>query len=410
MYVTRPLSLYRRNPSAASSPPPEGPNSGVLVIQDEESQPKRCCGLVNSSRVRDLPCPQNKNLQVRFVQPIGLYSHVETDRVVFIPALDHPLSANRYYVIKQDGKHKGEAYRNSTEEEMTTCCFCSCISDRKPEPFEPHGEDVHQQFEISRRRYWHGGSGYHAKSVAGGGFPPLFLRREGWTLHTSKSRDLKLDEALGVDSNLRARLPDFNSVLSGEKTDRVSVPRVVGKWYCPFLFVKESGMGVQDQVDRSRFYEMTLEQRWEPIFRCNNDVEGNANSFVNIDVLVETETVRVGERDVVGHKVGENDGVVWFRRVGLDNNAGEEGMRVGLSKVIVERMKWEEERVGWRSGEGGKNRVKKVEEFGGGGGINNWKRFGYFVLVERFVLRRMGGGFLMSYEFKHIHQFRTKWE
>ncbi|CAI0458760.1 unnamed protein product [Linum tenue] len=406
MYVTRPLSLYRRDPSAASLPPPEGPNSGVLVIQDEEAQPTCLFGLMNSSRVTDLPFPQNKNLQVRYTK------RTETDRVVFIPALDHPLSANRYYVIKQDGKHKGfrEAYRNSTEEEMTTCCFCSCISDRKPEPFEPHGEDVHQQFEISRRRYWHGGSGYHAKSVAGGGFPPLFLRREGWTLHTSKSRDLKLDEALGVDSNLRARLPDFNSVLSGEKTDRVSVPRVVGKWYCPFLFVKESGMGVQDQVDRSRFYEMTLEQRWEPIFRCNNDVEGNANSFVNIDVLVETETVRVGERDVVGHKVGENDGVVWFRRVGLDNNAGEEGMRVGLSKVIVERMKWEEERVGWRSGEGGKNRVKKVEEFGGGGGINNWKRFGYFVLVERFVLRRMGGGFLMSYEFKHIHQFRTKWE
>ncbi|CAI0458768.1 unnamed protein product [Linum tenue] len=133
---------------------------------------------------------------------------------------------------------------------------------------------------------------------------------------------------------------------------------------------------------------------------------------MNVDVLIETEVVRVGERDVAGHMVGENDGVIWFRRVGLDNNAGEEGIRVGLSKVIVERMKWEEERVGWRSGEGGKNRVKKVEEFGGGGGggMNNWKRFGYFVLVERFVLRRMDGDFLMSYEFKHIHQFRKKWE
>ncbi|CAI0458767.1 unnamed protein product [Linum tenue] len=118
-----------------------------------------------------------------------------------------------------------------------------------------------QQFEISRRRYWHGGSSYHAKSVAGGGFPPLFLRREGWTIHTSKSRDFKLDEALGVDSNLRARLPDFDFVLPDERTNHILLPRVVGKWYCPFLFVKESRMNVKDQVDRSRFYEMTLEQQ-----------------------------------------------------------------------------------------------------------------------------------------------------
>ncbi|CAI0458759.1 unnamed protein product [Linum tenue] len=399
MYVTRPLSLYRRDPSAASLPPPEGPNSGVLVIQDEEAQPTCLFGLMNSSRVTDLPFPQNKNLQVRYTKRTGEHRRVETHRVVFVPVLGRPLSANRYYVIKRDGTHKGQAYRSSTEEDMATFCFCNCISDLKPEPFEPLGEDTYQQFEVSRRDNWCGSVGYTVSSVAQDGFPPLFLRRRGWRLHTSTPREFELGEAPGLDSNLRAQLPNFDFSLSDGKS---SMPRVVGKWYCPFLFVKESGMGVQDQVDRSRFYEMTLEQRWEPIFRCNNDVEGNANSFVNIDVLVETETVRVGERDVVGHKVGENDGVVWFRR--------EEGMRVGLSKVIVERMKWEEERVGWRSGEGGKNRVKKVEEFGGGGGINNWKRFGYFVLVERFVLRRMGGGFLMSYEFKHIHQFRTKWE
>ncbi|CAI0552700.1 unnamed protein product [Linum tenue] len=410
MYVTRPLSLYRRDPSAASSPPPEVPNSGVLVIQDEDAQPTSCFGLVNSSRVRDLPFPQNKNLQVRYVQQSGEHQHVETHRVVFVPAINYPLAANRYYVIKRDGKHKGEAYSNSTEEEMTTCCFCNCISDRKPEPFEPHGEDIYQQFEISRRDYWYGGSGYRAISVVGGGFPPLFLRRDGWTLHTSNSRDFELDEALGVDSDLRARLPDFEVVLSDEKGDRVSVPRVVGKWYCPFLFVKESRMDARDQVNHSRFYEMTLEQQWMPIFRCDNGVEGNANSLVNVDILVDTEAVRVGERDVVGHMVGENDGVIWFRRVRLDNDAGEEGMGVGLSKVILERMKWEEERVGWRRSEGAKNRVKKFEEFGGGGGINNWKRFGYFVLAERFVLRRMDGSFLMSYEFKHVHQFRTKWE
>ncbi|CAL1392390.1 unnamed protein product [Linum trigynum] len=100
MYVTRPLSLYRRDPSAASLPPPEGPNSGVLVIQDEEAQPTCLFGLMNSSRVTDLPFPQNKNLQVRYTKRTGEHRRVETHRVVFVPVLGRPLSANRYYVIK----------------------------------------------------------------------------------------------------------------------------------------------------------------------------------------------------------------------------------------------------------------------------------------------------------------------
>ncbi|CAN1296168.1 hypothetical protein LINPERPRIM_LOCUS23052 [Linum perenne] len=108
MYVTRPLSLYRRDPSAASLPPPEGPNSGILVIQDEEAQPTCFFGLCNSSRVRDLPFPQNKNLQVRYTKQYGEHRHVEIHRVVFVPVLGQPLSANRYYVIKRHGKRKGE--------------------------------------------------------------------------------------------------------------------------------------------------------------------------------------------------------------------------------------------------------------------------------------------------------------
>jgi hypothetical protein len=30
--------MYKRNPSALSLPPPEGPNSGILIIQDEEAE------------------------------------------------------------------------------------------------------------------------------------------------------------------------------------------------------------------------------------------------------------------------------------------------------------------------------------------------------------------------------------
>ncbi|CAN0929885.1 hypothetical protein LINGRAHAP2_LOCUS37317 [Linum grandiflorum] len=384
MYVTRPLSLYRKDPSAASLPPPEGPNSGILVIQDPESQPTSCFGLINNSQVQNLPFPQSKNLEVRYSYQVAQNTQIEINYLVFIPAVGQPLSANRYYIIKRHGKHKGEAYTNSKEEEMTTCCFCKCIKDKKSEAFKPEGHDIYQQFQISVNKTLLGNDGYNAKSVAEDGFPPTFLRRDGWYLHTSTPRQFELREALGLDSKLRARLPDF--------TDDHK-PTVVGKWYCPFLFIKDSDKKVQDQVIYSRFYEMTLEQQWEPIFSCDHA----GGSHVNVDVDVETEGVRVG--DAMGKNGGvDGDGVVWFR-------SGEKN--VGLSKLIVERMEWEEERVGWRK-KNGVVRVKKVEEFKGGRGT--WKRFGYFVLIERFVLRRMDGSFVMSYEFKHLHQFRIKWE
>ncbi|CAN1296163.1 hypothetical protein LINPERPRIM_LOCUS23052 [Linum perenne] len=402
MYVTRPLSLYRRDPSAASSPPPEGPNSGILVIQDEEAQPTSCFGLCNSSQVKDLPFPQNKNLQVRYTSQAVNY-------VVFIPALGQPLSSNRYYVINRRGNHKGyrEAYANSTEEEMTTCCFFRCIKDKKPEPFKPQGHDmIYHQFQISLHKSWGGGHSFNAKSVATNGFPPHFLRRNGWRLHTSTPREFELGEALGLDSKLRAQLPDFTFPLSDDDHHKVVV---AGKWYCPFMFVKESGMKVKDQVIHSRFYEMTMEQQWEPIFRC--DASEGGHEHVNVDVEVESEGVRVGKRDAVGDR-GEvdADGVIWFTSVHGGETVRHKTTSVGLSKVIVERMKWEEERVGWRkNAAAGLVRLMKRVEFEGGA-VKIWKRFGYFVLVERFVLRRIDGSFLMSYEFKHLHQFRTKWE
>ena len=66
MYVTRPLSLYRKSPDALSLPPPEGPNSGYLVLQDEESETTSCFGLCKERDIRDLPFPQDKNLTVRY--------------------------------------------------------------------------------------------------------------------------------------------------------------------------------------------------------------------------------------------------------------------------------------------------------------------------------------------------------
>ena len=89
-------------------PPPEGPNSGVLVIQDEEAVPTFCCGFFKSDRVSwGLPFPQNKNLTVRYTQQTGEHQDVDTNRVLFIPVLNQPLSSNQYYVVERKGKHKG---------------------------------------------------------------------------------------------------------------------------------------------------------------------------------------------------------------------------------------------------------------------------------------------------------------
>lgn len=98
MYVTRRLSEYLKDNGALSVKPPEGPNSGILVISDEEAE--NGFGLRRDDRIRNLPLPQNKDLTV-------FASDESTNRVMFIPVLNQPLSANRYYVIFTQGWEEG---------------------------------------------------------------------------------------------------------------------------------------------------------------------------------------------------------------------------------------------------------------------------------------------------------------
>ena len=80
--------------------------------------------------------------------------------------------------------------------------------------------------------------------------------------------------------------------------------------------------------------------------------------------------------------------------------------KVGLSTAVVERMKWEQERVGW-NGEEKQIRVKKVEEFKC---TNGWKKFGCRVFVETFVLKTLEGSIVLTYAFRHHDQLWSKWE
>ena len=278
---------------------------------------------------------------------------------------------------------------------MGTCCFCfPSVRDVKPRPLDP--DDIYQQFEFSTENTCANSKMLVAKSVAPDGHPPHFLRRRGWEMSGQTLKNFTMGEAHGLDFALRAHLPDFSFPLSQESSNSV----VVGKWYCPFIFIKEGTE--KDQVKRSVFYEMTLQQRWERFFTTQNSYYGQANKAVSIDVVVPTEMVTIGGNEAM--QVQKNDGtrVVWFKTI--DGNKGAEA-EVGLSRLIVERMVWEEERGGWVKGKDKQVRVVKEEEYGG-----MWTSYGCYVLVESFVLRRNDGSSVLTYEFRHTHQLRGKWE
>ena len=116
-------------------------------------------------------------------------------------------------------------------------------------PLDPFND--YQQVEIIKEH-----RRFYAKSIAIDGIPPKFLRRKGWKVYANTPHNYHLNEALGSNDPLRAQLPDFNFPLSNNRSESV----VVGKWYCPFMFVKER-MTLTKQMNKSLFYEMTPHQR-----------------------------------------------------------------------------------------------------------------------------------------------------
>ncbi|KMT08390.1 hypothetical protein BVRB_6g140690 [Beta vulgaris subsp. vulgaris] len=274
---------------------------------------------------------------------------------------------------------------------MVTCCFCiPSIQDEKPRPFDP--DDIYQQFVFSKTQTFFNSNMMLAKSIAYDGHPPEFLRREGWTIDGKPLKNSMLREARGLDSSLRAHLPDFDFPASQECSNSV----VVGKWCCPFIFIKE---GTQiDQIKYSVFYEMTLEQRWERIFTADrNNTQENA---VTVDVVVPTEMVSIAGQEATQEEGINDNGVVWFYGRGAAEH-------VGVSSLIIERMMWEEGRVGWFKNKEKQVRVTKNEEYTG---VGDWISFSCYLLVETFVLRRNDGTILLTYDFRHTHHIRSKWE
>ncbi|PWA58077.1 hypothetical protein CTI12_AA403930 [Artemisia annua] len=395
MYVTRSLSHYKSSPGDLSLPP-EGPNSGYLVIYDDEPIETSCFGFCrNQLFLAELPFPQNKTLTTEYASTGSENLVVSMNEAVFIPVLNQPLSSNRYYVISQRGSHKGEAFACSKEEDIGTHCFGS-VHDVKSRPLCPH--DEYQQFEIVfHKTFDDGEGGFYAKSLADDGYPPVFLRTKVWKIYAKTPNNFKLSEANGINVSLRSHLPDLNFPLSTKVSDSV----VVGKWYCPFVFIKEGKL--TDQVKKSIFYEMTLEQNWNQFFVKENE-HNNEGNVVSVQADVHSEAVFIGkgQKEAIWDERNVVDGAIWFTRQESENES------VGLRLEIIERMKWEEEKVGWFGVEGKKiQNVKREENYEG---IGAWKKFGCYVLVERFVLKRMDGSLVLTYEFSHTHQVKSIFE
>ncbi|KAF8701976.1 hypothetical protein HU200_033310 [Digitaria exilis] len=337
MYATKPLSLFKSQPEAASGPPPEGRNSGYLVVKGAADEETRFWGLLPDRRVRELPFPQNCVLKVRYTVNNGQNgTTTREEAVVFVPVPDQPLASNRYYAIIAKGKRKGLVRA----------------------PFHP--ADIYQQLEIVRRRRgW-----FTARAVAPDAFPSSILRHKYWRVYASGSRKFNLGEAPGLDVVLRS------SQLAVADT-----AAAVGRWYSPFFLVKEAGVAPRGQMERSAFYEVTLEQRWVPVHQHGGGSKlGSRKALVGGVVEAEQESLMNSR---------QGDGYVWFK-------AAATGQVVGVCTSMWERMLWEQYRGGW---------VDEEEDAG--------KVAGGWVLVERFVVKRLDGRVVVAFEFVHLNKVRA---
>ncbi|KAF2589157.1 hypothetical protein F2Q70_00041745 [Brassica cretica] len=356
MYVTRTLSDYRTNRKA-----PEGRNSGVLIIQDKESKPTCCLGFCYAPGLKGLPFPQNVKLTVKYNITVNSVTTTYRDPVAFIPVLDLMLRSNCYYAIKRSGKHSGESSANATEEDRDRVPFCFCHR-HVPEVEPQHSDtyDIYQKFEIYPPKSL--SRSYFATSAGIGWVPPELLEKKYWTVEYSTSDDNGLrDDARGLYRH-RSKFPTI-----------LNTNVLVGKWYVPFIFVNESN--ANDHL-KATYYPMSLYQRWEEVYCCENAYKDNRE--VVVTVQVEPLVVKLEGHETVEDKRGSSDienMVVWFEVA---------NKRLGLKIAVIERMKMEELNFGWGS-DPQETMIERSSRFNGGD--SNWKSYRLRPLTARCSTR-----------------------
>lgn len=192
-------------------------------------------------------------------------------------------------------------------------------------------------------------------------------------MYASKPKNFDLGEARGLDAALRSRQLSDAGILDAFPAPTNSA---VGKWFSPFFLVKEDGVAPREQMERSAFYEVTLEQRWEPVH-----VHGAGPKLGSKRALIGGSVEAKQEAGISRSRHG--DAYVWFR-------AAATGQHLGVCKSVLERMRWEESRGGWVDEE------EDPEKMAGGS-----------VLVERFVVKRLDGTVVVAFDFLHLNKVRA---
>ncbi|XP_057828330.2 uncharacterized protein LOC131039558 [Cryptomeria japonica] len=275
---------------------------------------------------------------------------------------------------------------------METICFSvsRTVKDIHPRSLQPTNSYQHMQI-ISSKKYT-----FTSECIASDGFPPKLLRMKDWTAVVRDMRgNHRLAHVRGENTDLRAQLPSFEFPLLQRRSPLVRV----GEWYCPFIFINEFGTNLRDpkiQLMECPFYKMVLEKFWEVIY--------STQCMTGQDVDVE-KTLTVEEVLLFGEEVTEeirnNDGSVLFKGVGKQS---EQATGVKLSWPIIAKIRADQDRYGLKQG-GGDVRVKKSFR-----GTGTEGKFACYVVVERYVLKRMDGSIALTYSFRNSNQIKEKWE
>lgn len=252
--------------------------------------------------------------------------------------------------------------------------------------------DIYQQIEV--RAYQNGT--FYALPVAGDGCPPKFLRKKGWEIYTSHSFKLQIKETQGLHICSLSQLPELDVPLLPKR----STPIIIGRWYSPFVFIKER-IKVKEQMEKSLLYEWTLKQWWEKIYSTEND--GSVGNVVVISACVKKLVTLVYGMEAENDQNREfDDGFIWF-------SAKESYRRkasVGLNLAVSEKLRWLQEKRGW--GDYDEVRVEGSKEISAG--ETCWRRFGCYILVESFVLRKSDGCLVINFNFKNTNMIQCKFE
>lgn len=157
---------------------------------------------------------------------------------------------------------------------------------------------------------------------------------------------------------------------------------------------------MKEQMAKSLFYEWTLKQWWEKIYSCENDGSSSISNVVVISACVKRLVTLVYGMEAEKDQNREfDDGFIWFSA----KESYRRKARVGLNLAVFEKLIWLQEKRGWGD-DGDDVRVEGSKEISAS--ETGWRRFGCYILVESFVLRKSDGSLVINFNFKNTDKIQ----